>query len=247
MTDEHPSSEQLVAASFTLLTLFCGSILALMLHSPTQAGEPVVISTANLLMMLNDALCHSPVLVQGYGIGGPAELFHLPFPQPNEWLDTTGDGVGNRVPSLTAVAEIDGSGSSNVGSAATSDAVPSASTSGAPKEPVRDEKMQWDATCRKLFASDAVKEVGRQLDLQHNCGYVTLVRPRPAGAPLERSKANNGAGGGSGDGDGVHGSEAVADDEWVVFNVSFGMHGARVSIKRHMLLEHAIGFPCLLL
>ncbi|XP_067888621.1 protein FAM91A1 isoform X2 [Heterodontus francisci] len=42
--------------------------------------DPGVVPTSNVLSMLNDALTHSAVLIQGYGIHGDGETSYVPFP-----------------------------------------------------------------------------------------------------------------------------------------------------------------------
>ncbi|KAM4688638.1 protein FAM91A1 [Discoglossus pictus] len=42
--------------------------------------DPGVVPTSNVLAMLNDALTHSSVLIQGHGLHGMGETVHVPFP-----------------------------------------------------------------------------------------------------------------------------------------------------------------------
>ncbi|KAM7122239.1 protein FAM91A1 isoform 2-T2 [Ciconia maguari] len=42
--------------------------------------DPGVVPTSNVLTMLNDALTHSAVLIQGHGMHGMGETMHIPFP-----------------------------------------------------------------------------------------------------------------------------------------------------------------------
>ncbi|XP_078209356.1 protein FAM91A1 isoform X2 [Callithrix jacchus] len=42
--------------------------------------DPGVVPTSNVLTMLNDALTHSAVLIQGHGLHGVGETVHVPFP-----------------------------------------------------------------------------------------------------------------------------------------------------------------------
>lgn len=42
--------------------------------------DPGVVPTSNVLTMLNDALTHSAVLIQGHGLHGVGETVHIPFP-----------------------------------------------------------------------------------------------------------------------------------------------------------------------
>ncbi|XP_059206134.1 protein FAM91A1 isoform X2 [Centropristis striata] len=51
--------------------------------------DPGVVPTSNVLTMLNDALTHSAVLIQGHGMHGHGETVHIPFPFDAE--DLKGD------------------------------------------------------------------------------------------------------------------------------------------------------------
>lgn len=46
--------------------------------------DPGVVPTSNVLTMLNDALTHSAVLIQGHGVHGHGETVHIPFPFDQE-------------------------------------------------------------------------------------------------------------------------------------------------------------------
>uniref|UniRef100_A0A8C6MG93 Family with sequence similarity 91 member A1 n=1 Tax=Nothobranchius furzeri TaxID=105023 RepID=A0A8C6MG93_NOTFU len=48
--------------------------------------DPGVVPTSNVLTMLNDALTHSAVLIQGHGMHGHGETLHIPFPFDEEDL-----------------------------------------------------------------------------------------------------------------------------------------------------------------
>uniref|UniRef100_A0A3B5MYD7 Family with sequence similarity 91 member A1 n=1 Tax=Xiphophorus couchianus TaxID=32473 RepID=A0A3B5MYD7_9TELE len=48
--------------------------------------DPGVVPTSNVLTMLNDALTHSAVLIQGHGMHGHGETVHIPFPFDQEDL-----------------------------------------------------------------------------------------------------------------------------------------------------------------
>uniref|UniRef100_A0A7N8X7Z9 Family with sequence similarity 91 member A1 n=1 Tax=Mastacembelus armatus TaxID=205130 RepID=A0A7N8X7Z9_9TELE len=48
--------------------------------------DPGVVPTSNVLTMLNDALTHSAVLIQGHGVHGQGETVHIPFPFDEEDL-----------------------------------------------------------------------------------------------------------------------------------------------------------------
>jgi len=60
------------------------------LQITTWGHDPAVVSTSNVLISLNDALSHSPVLVQGHGLFGEGELEHIPFPFDEEMLAENG-------------------------------------------------------------------------------------------------------------------------------------------------------------
>ena len=196
----------------------------------SAAGEPVVVSTSNLLLMLNDALVYGPVLVQGNGIGGLCEVFHLPFPAPasvmlgiaDQRIESEQDRMrssgttaaeGGDAARAAAAAEIGSDGKATA--TAAKEGHPAAATT-------IDAKEAWEEMCDKLFELDAIQEVGRQLDLQHNVGYLTLVRPCTSSAATLAPSADNG---------GV--DDAAKAKEWVVFNVSFGipLFDARVNAR----------------
>uniref|UniRef100_A0A8C7GU16 Family with sequence similarity 91 member A1 n=1 Tax=Oncorhynchus kisutch TaxID=8019 RepID=A0A8C7GU16_ONCKI len=48
--------------------------------------DPGVVPSSNVLTMLNDALTHSAVLIQGHGLQGHGETVHVPFPFDREDL-----------------------------------------------------------------------------------------------------------------------------------------------------------------
>uniref|UniRef100_A0A4W4F2Q8 FAM91 N-terminal domain-containing protein n=1 Tax=Electrophorus electricus TaxID=8005 RepID=A0A4W4F2Q8_ELEEL len=48
--------------------------------------DPGVVPTSNVLTMLNDALTHSAVLIQGHGMHGHGDTVHIPFPFDEEDL-----------------------------------------------------------------------------------------------------------------------------------------------------------------
>ncbi|XP_024000445.1 protein FAM91A1, partial [Salvelinus sp. IW2-2015] len=48
--------------------------------------DPGVVPSSNVLAMLNDALTHSAVLIQGHGVQGHGETVHVPFPFDQEDL-----------------------------------------------------------------------------------------------------------------------------------------------------------------
>eukprot|EP00039_Didymoeca_costata_P009155 m.121080 g.121080 ORF g.121080 m.121080 type:complete len:827 (+) comp14380_c0_seq2:256-2736(+) len=175
-------------------------------------GEAVVVHTGNLLVTLNDLLCHSPVLVQGHGINGPAKIFHLPFPReksiheklPNiENIPEESDN-GQSVESETE--EIEQEPNKELEESVLGDDRPTSPidpvlTSTPKSSPVRgDQDMTWQSQCESLHNLKVVKEVIKHLDLEHNCGFMTLIRPRFSGS----DEYGEGTG-------------------WLVLNVEFGI------------------------
>ncbi|KTG03759.1 hypothetical protein cypCar_00016138 [Cyprinus carpio] len=67
--------------------------------------DPGVVPTSNVLTMLNDALTHSAVLIQGHGMHGHGETVYVPFPFDDEDLKA-GD------PDLSGVLDVNGSNES---------------------------------------------------------------------------------------------------------------------------------------
>ncbi|KAH0617457.1 hypothetical protein JD844_015708 [Phrynosoma platyrhinos] len=84
--------------------------------------DPGVVPTSNVLTMLNDALTHSAVLIQGHGVHGMGETIHMPFP-----FDET--------------------------------------------------EQQEDFSRLNMGVHKALKILREKMDLQHFCGYVTMLNP----------------------------------------------------------------------
>uniref|UniRef100_A0A670Y327 Family with sequence similarity 91 member A1 n=1 Tax=Pseudonaja textilis TaxID=8673 RepID=A0A670Y327_PSETE len=84
--------------------------------------DPGVVPTSNVLTMLNDALTHSAVLIQGHGIHGVGETIHIPFP-----LDEA--------------------------------------------------EQQGDFSRLNMGVHKALKMLREKMDLQHLCGYITMLNP----------------------------------------------------------------------
>uniref|UniRef100_A0A8C7E6N2 Family with sequence similarity 91 member A1 n=1 Tax=Naja naja TaxID=35670 RepID=A0A8C7E6N2_NAJNA len=84
--------------------------------------DPGVVPTSNVLTMLNDALTHSAVLIQGHGIHGVGETIHIPFP-----LDEA--------------------------------------------------EQQGDFSRLNMGVHKALKMLREKMDLQHFCGYITMLNP----------------------------------------------------------------------
>ncbi|MEE6463183.1 hypothetical protein FKM82_005809 [Ascaphus truei] len=84
--------------------------------------DPGVVPTSNVLAMLNDALTHSAVLIQGHGLHGMGETVHVPFP-----FDET--------------------------------------------------ELQGDFSIVNMSVHKALRTLRDKVDLQHLCGYVTMLNP----------------------------------------------------------------------
>uniref|UniRef100_A0ABI7YHK3 Family with sequence similarity 91 member A1 n=1 Tax=Felis catus TaxID=9685 RepID=A0ABI7YHK3_FELCA len=82
--------------------------------------DPGVVPTSNVLTMLNDALTHSAVLIQGHGLHGIGETVHIPFP-----FDET--------------------------------------------------ELQGEFTRVNMSVHKALQILRNKVDLQHFCGYVTVL------------------------------------------------------------------------
>ncbi|XP_066546562.1 protein FAM91A1 [Amia ocellicauda] len=84
--------------------------------------DPGVVPTSNVLTMLNDALTHSAVLIQGHGIHGNGEIVHVPFPFDKE-------------------------------------------------------ELKGDFSYSNMCVHKALKNLRQKIDLEHFCGYVTMLNP----------------------------------------------------------------------
>uniref|UniRef100_A0A4W3I803 Family with sequence similarity 91 member A1 n=1 Tax=Callorhinchus milii TaxID=7868 RepID=A0A4W3I803_CALMI len=85
--------------------------------------DPGVVPTSNVLSMLNDALTHSAVLIQGYGIHGHGETVHVPFP-------------------------------------------------------FDEQQMKGEFSRSNMCAHQSLKVLSEKVDLDHFCGYVTMLNHR---------------------------------------------------------------------
>ncbi|XP_007441158.1 protein FAM91A1 isoform X1 [Python bivittatus] len=101
--------------------------------------DPGVVPTSNVLTMLNDALTHSAVLIQGHGIHGVGETVHIPFP-----LDET--------------------------------------------------EQQGDFSRLNMGVHKALKILREKMDLQHFCGYITMLNPFSHHVKRKLSDASDGKG-----------------------------------------------------
>ncbi|TSK28196.1 Protein FAM91A1 [Bagarius yarrelli] len=82
--------------------------------------DPGVVPTSNVLTMLNDALTHSAVLIQGHGMHGYGETVHVPFP-------------------------------------------------------FDEEDFKGDFSYSNMCAHKALKVLREKVDLEHQCGYITML------------------------------------------------------------------------
>lgn len=84
--------------------------------------DPGVVPTSNVLVMLNDALTHSAVLIQGHGMHGMGETAHVPFP-------------------------------------------------------FDESELQGDFSSHCMGVHKALKVLRERMDLEHFCGYITMLNP----------------------------------------------------------------------
>lgn len=82
----------------------------------TWEHDPIVLPINNLIFTVNEALCHSAVLVQGFGVNKQAKTVLVPFPMHN----------------------------------------------------AKDQLIDWSS-------HPAIKKLAESIDLQHNCGFLTMV------------------------------------------------------------------------
>ncbi|XP_034981124.2 protein FAM91A1 [Zootoca vivipara] len=101
--------------------------------------DPGVVPTSNVLTMLNDALTHSAVLIQGHGMRGMGETVHMPFP-----FDET--------------------------------------------------ELQGDFSRLNMGVHKALRILREKMDLQHFCGYVTMLNPFSHHVHRKLSDASDGKG-----------------------------------------------------
>ncbi|EAW92052.1 family with sequence similarity 91, member A1, isoform CRA_d [Homo sapiens] len=98
--------------------------------------DPGVVPTSNVLTMLNDALTHSAVLIQGHGLHGIGETVHVPFP-----FDET--------------------------------------------------ELQGEFTRVNMGVHKALQILRNRVDLQHLCGYVTMLNASSQLADRKLSDASD--------------------------------------------------------
>ncbi|KAK3508445.1 hypothetical protein QTP70_029433 [Hemibagrus guttatus] len=151
--------------------------------------DPGVVPASNVLTMLNDALTHSAVLIQGHGMHGHGETVHIPFP-------------------------------------------------------FDEEDFKGEFSYSNMCAHKALKVLREKVDLEHQCGYITMLncnnrnrrRPSDADAAGEPEFGTGFDANGSsesfelvteennGDGSKKQGTEGSScEDEWVPLELCFGM------------------------
>uniref|UniRef100_A0A3P8YLS2 Family with sequence similarity 91 member A1 n=1 Tax=Esox lucius TaxID=8010 RepID=A0A3P8YLS2_ESOLU len=150
--------------------------------------DPGVVPTSNVLTMLNDALTHSAVLIQGHGLHGHGEMVHVPFP-------------------------------------------------------FDEDDLQGEFSCSNMCVHKALLLLREKLDLEHQCGYITMLNPynRHRRRASRSSDGDTHLGGGfdangstesfelvtednNGDGKGKQPAEVLStEDEWVPLELCFGM------------------------
>ncbi|NXA47593.1 F91A1 protein, partial [Nothocercus julius] len=101
--------------------------------------DPGVVPTSNVLTMLNDALTHSAVLIQGHGMHGMGETLHIPFP-------------------------------------------------------FDEAEQQGDFSRGNMGIHTALRILRNKVDLQHFCGYVTMLNPTSRQANRKLSDSSDGRG-----------------------------------------------------
>uniref|UniRef100_A0A8C3RX19 Family with sequence similarity 91 member A1 n=1 Tax=Chelydra serpentina TaxID=8475 RepID=A0A8C3RX19_CHESE len=101
--------------------------------------DPGVVLTSNVLTMLNDALTHSAVLIQGHGMHGMGETMHIPFP-------------------------------------------------------FEEAEQQGDFSRVNMGVHKALRLLSDKVDLQHFCGYVTMLNPSSRHTNRKLSDASDGKG-----------------------------------------------------
>ncbi|KAF7669331.1 hypothetical protein LDENG_00196600 [Lucifuga dentata] len=150
--------------------------------------DPGVVPTSNVLTMLNDALTHSAVLIQGHGMHGHGETIHVPFP-------------------------------------------------------FDEEDMMGEFSYSNMCVHKALRKLKEQVDLEHQCGYVTMLnsnnRHRRRSSDAADCSGDTHLGGGldtngstesfelvteENNGDGKGKTDTLScEDEWVPLELCFGM------------------------
>lgn len=180
-----------------------------------SSNETHVVSTGCLLLTLNEMLCHSPVLVQGYSRFELTAKVYLPFPLPDDLFEET-PPERSRPTTPETTEPVDGEetltstpvrGQRKVLTAPVDllleqsepllepvdIEIPGQGVTGHETPTLRD---GWAAQCRSLCQLECVKRAFQEFDLVHNCGYITLVRDHAPGAPKP---------------------------QWTLFNITFGL------------------------
>uniref|UniRef100_A0A8C4HGR7 Family with sequence similarity 91 member A1 n=1 Tax=Dicentrarchus labrax TaxID=13489 RepID=A0A8C4HGR7_DICLA len=145
--------------------------------------DPGVVPTSNVLTMLNDALTHSAVLIQGHGMHGHGETVHIPFP-------------------------------------------------------FDEEDLKAEFSYSNMCTHKALQKLKEQVDLEHQCGYITMLNSNNRHR-RRASDSDTHLGGGletngstesfelvtdENNGEGKAKTESLSsEDEWVPLELCFGM------------------------
>uniref|UniRef100_A0A665U357 Family with sequence similarity 91 member A1 n=1 Tax=Echeneis naucrates TaxID=173247 RepID=A0A665U357_ECHNA len=143
--------------------------------------DPGVVPTSNVLTMLNDALTHSAVLIQGHGMHGHGETVHIPFP-------------------------------------------------------FDEEDLKGEFSCSNMCVHKALKKLKEHVDMEHQCGYITMLnsnnrhRRRPSDSAECGGLDTNGSTESfelvteESNGEGKGKTDTLSsEDEWVPLELCFGM------------------------
>ncbi|XP_039257477.2 protein FAM91A1-like [Styela clava] len=123
--------------------------------------DPCIVATSNVVLMLSEALTHSPVLIQGHSLKEMrTERIYLPFPFTNS-----------------------GNSSENTLTSETSKLPDSGDSQNTPTKPLKSQSStdsDFSEEQRNLLSdSDIVSKIGSILDLKNTCGYIVVLVSRP--------------------------------------------------------------------
>lgn len=123
-----------------------------------------------------DALCHSPVLVQGFAKQGEVETLYLSFPFPDQDNDDffDFDSTADQTAAGTSNGQgecLDGEHTGPVVDASTASAGP------IPRNRPAGKDFELAAQLRRLPQVQKLKEC---LDIKHNIGFITIIRQSAA-------------------------------------------------------------------
>ena len=213
------------------------------------AHDPSIVNTSNLLPVLNDALLHAPVLVQGYGHCSEMETLMVPLPLPTaadmEAATTLQVVAGAEAAAKCAIATSmdDPETDAKEGSTPKKAASPSPSTpppphavagAGAGVEFPRSldsaaAYRTWVTERAGLITQPALKALGRVIDLTNSVGHLTFVRAQ------QEAKVN------------VEIAESTsANITWILHDCSFGLPLFDDTLSFHLrkvISEHGLFTP----